>query len=81
MGMSTANKIMDGTGATFGSLTYSKAETSTTSTQVLSSMHQDYVHHVAFDIYGRRMVTCSKSCALVPAVILEISNIIVGAFD
>jgi nucleoporin SEH1 len=29
------------------------------STQVLSSMHQDYVHHVAFDIYGRRMATCS----------------------
>jgi WD40 repeat protein len=30
-----------------------------TSTKVLASMHQDYVHHVAFDIYGRRMATCS----------------------
>ena len=29
------------------------------STKVLASMHQDYVHHVAFDIYGRRMATCS----------------------
>jgi nucleoporin SEH1 len=29
------------------------------STQVLSTSHQDYVHHVAFDIYGRRMATCS----------------------
>jgi nucleoporin SEH1 len=38
-----------------GPLTY----TGMSSTQVLSSMHQDYVHHVAFDIYGRRMATCS----------------------
>jgi len=29
------------------------------STQVISSMHQDYIHGVAFDIYGRRMATCS----------------------
>jgi nucleoporin SEH1 len=29
------------------------------STQVLSSMHMDYVMHVAFDMYGRRMATCS----------------------
>lgn len=28
-------------------------------TQVISSMHQDYISHVAFDIYGRRMATCS----------------------
>ena len=32
---------------------------SSSSTKVLNSMHQDYVHHVAFDIYGRRMATCS----------------------
>jgi WD40 repeat protein len=32
---------------------------SSSSTKVLTSMHQDYVHHVAFDIYGRRMATCS----------------------
>lgn len=29
------------------------------STQVISSMHQDYIHGCAFDIYGRRMATCS----------------------
>lgn len=29
------------------------------STKVLESRHLDYVHHVAFDIYGRRMATCS----------------------
>lgn len=29
------------------------------STQVISSMHLDYVHKVAFDTYGRRMATCS----------------------
>ena len=29
------------------------------STQILSSHHSDYVHHVSFDIYGRRMATCS----------------------
>jgi len=29
------------------------------STQVISSMHLDYVHKVAFDNYGRRMATCS----------------------
>jgi nucleoporin SEH1 len=28
-------------------------------TQILSSLHTDYVHHVAFDTYGRRMVSCS----------------------
>jgi nucleoporin SEH1 len=28
-------------------------------TQMLSSLHTDYVHHVAFDTYGRRMATCS----------------------
>ena len=28
-------------------------------TQILSSLHTDYVHHVAFDTYGRRMVTSS----------------------
>ena len=28
-------------------------------TQVISSMHQDYIHGCAFDIYGRRMATCS----------------------
>jgi WD40 repeat protein len=32
---------------------------SSSTTKVLASMHQDYVHHVAFDIYGRRMATCS----------------------
>eukprot|EP00980_Cylindrotheca_fusiformis_P010708 scaffold2400_cov187-Cylindrotheca_fusiformis.AAC.13 len=32
---------------------------SSTTTKVLSSAHQDYVHHIAFDIYGRRMATCS----------------------
>jgi len=30
-----------------------------TSTQVLDSQHLDYIHHVSFDIYGRRMATCS----------------------
>jgi len=29
------------------------------STQIISSMHQDYIHGCAFDIYGRRMATCS----------------------
>jgi nucleoporin SEH1 len=29
------------------------------STQILNSHHTDYVHHVAFDVYGRRMATCS----------------------
>jgi len=29
------------------------------STKVLASRHLDYVHDVAFDIYGRRMATCS----------------------
>jgi nucleoporin SEH1 len=29
------------------------------STKVLESRHLDYVHDVAFDIYGRRMATCS----------------------
>lgn len=29
------------------------------STQILSSLHSDYIHHVSFDIYGRRMATCS----------------------
>jgi len=29
------------------------------STKVLASRHLDYVHHVAFDTYGRRMATCS----------------------
>jgi nucleoporin SEH1 len=29
------------------------------STQVLSSRHQDYIHDCKFDIYGRRMATCS----------------------
>lgn len=29
------------------------------SKQVISSMHQDYIHGCAFDIYGRRMATCS----------------------
>ena len=58
MDMSNSHKATDEAGAT-GALTYAKSATSTTSTQVLSSMHQDYVHHVAFDIYGRRMVTCS----------------------
>mmetsp|Transcript_1727 Transcript_1727/g.2390 ORF Transcript_1727/g.2390 Transcript_1727/m.2390 type:complete len:437 (+) Transcript_1727:135-1445(+) len=28
-------------------------------TQILSSEHSDYVHHIAFDVYGRRMATCS----------------------
>jgi nucleoporin SEH1 len=31
----------------------------TTTTQVLSSLHHDYIHMVAFDVYGRRMATCS----------------------
>jgi nucleoporin SEH1 len=35
-------------------------DTSTsTSTQLLDSKHLDYIHHVSFDIYGRRMATCS----------------------
>ncbi|KAG7358385.1 WD repeat-containing protein [Nitzschia inconspicua] len=29
------------------------------STQIVSSMHQDYIHDCKFDIYGRRMATCS----------------------
>jgi nucleoporin SEH1 len=29
------------------------------STQILSSLHSDYIHHVSFDNYGRRMATCS----------------------
>jgi WD40 repeat protein len=29
------------------------------STQILGSLHMDYIHHIAFDIYGRRMATCS----------------------
>ena len=29
------------------------------STQILSSLHMDYIHCVAFDVYGRRMATCS----------------------
>jgi WD40 repeat protein len=29
------------------------------STQILSSMHQDYIHDCSFDIYGRRMATAS----------------------
>lgn len=29
------------------------------STQVINSMHLDYIHKVAFDTYGRRMATCS----------------------
>jgi nucleoporin SEH1 len=32
------------------------------STQILSSAHSDYIHHVSFDIYGRRMATCSGDC-------------------
>ena len=31
----------------------------TSSTQVLPSHHMDYVNHVAFDVYGRRVATCS----------------------
>lgn len=27
--------------------------------KVLTSNHQDYIHHIAFDVYGRRMATCS----------------------
>lgn len=27
--------------------------------QILSSLHSDYIHHVSFDNYGRRMATCS----------------------
>lgn len=27
--------------------------------KVIESMHMDYIHHVAFDVYGRRMATCS----------------------
>jgi len=26
---------------------------------VMESMHMDYIHHIAFDVYGRRMATCS----------------------
>lgn len=33
--------------------------TGTSSTQVIHSMHMDYIHDVAFDVYGRRMATCS----------------------
>jgi nucleoporin SEH1 len=29
------------------------------SAQILSSLHSDYIHHVSFDNYGRRMATCS----------------------
>lgn len=29
------------------------------STQVINSMHMDYIHKVSFDTYGRRMATCS----------------------
>jgi len=32
---------------------------SQSSTQVINSMHMDYIHKVAFDTYGRRMATCS----------------------
>lgn len=27
--------------------------------KVMNSLHIDYIHHVAFDVYGRRMATCS----------------------
>lgn len=27
--------------------------------KIMLSMHMDYIHHVAFDVYGRRMATCS----------------------
>jgi nucleoporin SEH1 len=30
-----------------------------TNSKVMLSMHLDYIHHVAFDVYGRRMATCS----------------------
>jgi nucleoporin SEH1 len=33
--------------------------TSSGTTQVMSSRHQDYIHDCAFDVYGRRMATCS----------------------
>jgi len=29
------------------------------STQVISSAHNDYIHKISFDTYGRRMATCS----------------------
>ncbi|GKY91330.1 hypothetical protein MPSEU_000105200 [Mayamaea pseudoterrestris] len=32
---------------------------SSSSPQVLSSFHSDYIYHVSFDTYGRRMATCS----------------------
>lgn len=31
----------------------------TSTSKVLTSRHQDYIHHIAFDMYGRRMATCS----------------------
>mmetsp|Transcript_8244 Transcript_8244/g.13040 ORF Transcript_8244/g.13040 Transcript_8244/m.13040 type:complete len:321 (+) Transcript_8244:126-1088(+) len=37
----------------------SATTTNASSTQVLASMHSDYIHHCSFDIYGRRMATCS----------------------
>jgi WD40 repeat protein len=35
------------------------AANASSTSQVISSMHQDYIHGCAFDIYGRRMATCS----------------------
>lgn len=29
------------------------------SSQVIQSMHHDYIHHLRFDVYGRRIATCS----------------------
>ena len=37
----------------------SDTNTNVTNTQVLDSQHSDYIHKVAFDVYGRRMATCS----------------------
>jgi len=37
----------------------SNSTTESSSSEVFSSRHLDYVHHVAFDCYGRRMATCS----------------------
>lgn len=39
--------------------TTEKSVLTESSTEIFSSRHLDYVHHVAFDCYGRRMATCS----------------------
>jgi len=59
----TANSMMVDPSVTTTTIspptTNTTTTTTTNTTQILSSEHSDYVHHIAFDIYGRRMATCS----------------------